>query len=72
MISQVLDHENREDFVWADSGYAGERYEDLLEVAGFGSRIHEKGTRCHPLREEAKERTRCDRACGQGLSTSLG
>ncbi len=30
MISQVLDPENRDDFVWAHSGYAGAQYEDLL------------------------------------------
>jgi IS5 family transposase len=58
MIPQVLDPENRDDFVWADSGYAGARYEDLLEVAGFASRIHEKGSPCHPLSEEAKERNK--------------
>jgi IS5 family transposase len=58
MIPQVLDPENRDDFVWADSGYAGARYEDLLEAAGFESRIHEKGSRCHTLSEEAKERNK--------------
>jgi len=35
MIPQVLDPENRDDLVWADSGYAGALYEDLLEVDGF-------------------------------------
>lgn len=58
MISQVLDPENRDHFVWADSGYAGARYEDLLDMAGFESRIHEKGSRCHPLSKEAKERNK--------------
>ena len=58
MLPQVLDPENRDDFVWADSGYAGTRYEDLLELAGFESRIHGKDSRCHPLSEEAKERNK--------------
>ncbi|WP_259724236.1 transposase [Synechococcus sp. CS-1332] len=58
MIPQVLDPENRDDFAWADSGHAGARYEYLLEVAGFESRSHEKGSRCHPLSEEAKERNK--------------
>ena len=53
MLTQVLDPKNRDDFAWADSGYAGARYEDLLKVAGFESRIHEKGTRCHPLSEDS-------------------
>ncbi|MEO1211833.1 MAG: hypothetical protein AAFX78_20400 [Cyanobacteria bacterium J06638_20] len=39
-------------------GYAGTRYEDLLEAAGYASRIHEKGSSCHPLSEEAKERNK--------------
>ncbi len=58
MIPQLLDPENRNDFVWADSGHAGARSEDLLEAAGFESRIHEKGARCHPLTEEIKERNK--------------
>jgi IS5 family transposase len=58
MIPQVLDLESRDDFVWADSGYAGARCADLLEMAGFQSRIHEKGSRCHPLSEEAKDRNK--------------
>lgn len=58
MVPQLLDPENRNDFVWADSGYAGARSEDLLEAAGFESRIHEKGSRCHPLSEEIKERNK--------------
>jgi transposase, IS5 family len=45
-------------FVWADSGYAGAQFEDLLDMAGFESRIHEKGSRCHPLSEEAQERNK--------------
>ncbi len=58
MLTQVLDPENRDDFVWADSGYAGAQFEDLLGMAGFESRIHEKGSRCHPLSEEALERNK--------------
>jgi IS5 family transposase len=58
MLPQVLDPENSDDFVWADSGYAGARFEDLLDLAGFESRIHEKGTRSHPLSEQAQERNK--------------
>ncbi|WP_255102034.1 MULTISPECIES: IS5 family transposase [unclassified Synechococcus] len=58
MIPRVLDPVNRDDFVWADSGYAGARYEDGLEMTGFESRIHEKGSRCYPLSEEAKDRNK--------------
>lgn len=32
------------------------KFEELLELAGFESCIHEKGTRNHPLSEEAKAR----------------
>jgi transposase, IS5 family len=58
MIPQLLDPENRNDFVWADSDHSGARSEDLLEAAGFEGRIHEKGSRCHPLSEEIKERNK--------------
>lgn len=58
MLARVLDPEYSDDFVWADSGYAGMKFEELLELAGFESCIHEKGTKNHPLREEAKERNK--------------
>lgn len=58
MLAHVLDPENSDDFVWADSGYSGEKFEELLELAGFESCIHEKGTRNHPLGELAKERNK--------------
>ena len=58
MLTQVLDPEHRDNFVWADSGYAGAQFEDLLDMAGFESRIHEKGSRCHHLSEEAQERNK--------------
>jgi len=58
MIPQVLDPENIDDFVWADFGYADAQYEELLEGAGCESRIHKKGSRFHPLSEEAKERNK--------------
>ena len=51
MLTHVLDPENKDDFVWADSGYAGVKFEELLELAGFESCSHEKGTRNQPLNE---------------------
>lgn len=58
MIAALLDPENSADIVWADSGYAGRLFEELLDAAGFESRIHEKGTRNHPLDEEAQARNK--------------
>ena len=46
-------HDN---YVWADSAYSGERFKDLLSLAGFENRIHEKGSRNHPLSTAAIER----------------
>ena len=45
-----------DDYVWADSAYSGKHFKDLLSLAGFKNRIHEKGTRNHPLSAAAKER----------------
>ena len=42
----LLDPDNHDDYLWADFG---ERFKDLLSLAGFENRIHEKGTRNHPL-----------------------
>ena len=52
----LLDPENHDDYVWAESAYSGKRFKDLLGFAGFENRIHEKGSRNHPLSEAATER----------------
>ena len=52
----LLDPENQDDYVWADPAHSGQWFEDLLSPGGFESRIHEKGSRNHPLSEAAKER----------------
>ncbi len=56
MLPMLLDPENQDDYVWADSAYSGERFKDLLSLTGFENRIHEKGTRNHPLSAAATER----------------
>ncbi|WP_254929520.1 IS5 family transposase [Cyanobium sp. T1B-Tous] len=35
MLPMLLDPENHDDYVWADSAYAGECIEDLLSLGGF-------------------------------------
>ena len=49
MLPMHLDPENTDDYVWADSAYAGECFETLLNLGGFETCIHEKGSRNHPL-----------------------
>jgi IS5 family transposase len=49
MLSRLLDPTNEHDYVWADSAYSGECFEELLCLGGFESLIHEKGARNHPL-----------------------
>jgi IS5 family transposase len=58
MPQRLLDPENQHDFVWADSAYSGECFEELLSLGGFQSLIHEKGARNHPLRDADKELNR--------------
>ena len=79
MLPRVLDPENEHDYVWADSAYSGECFEDLLSLGGFESLIHEKGARNHLLSDAAKELNRVKssiRAClehGFGcMSMSMG
>ncbi|MCT4367841.1 MAG: IS5 family transposase, partial [Synechococcaceae cyanobacterium MAG-AL2] len=55
MLPRLLDPENEHDFVWVDSAYSGQCFEELLGLGGFESLIHEKGSRNHPLNEAAKE-----------------
>jgi IS5 family transposase len=79
MLPNLLDPENEHDYVWADSAYSGECFEDLLNLGGFESLIHEKGSRNHPLSDEAKELNRIKsaiRACVEhvfgAMTVSMG
>jgi transposase, IS5 family len=45
-----------DDYVWADSAYSGEHFKDILSLGGCENRIHEKGSRNHPLSAAATER----------------
>ena len=58
LILRLLDPDNEHDFVWADSAYSGECFENLLTLGGFESLIHKKGARNHPLSDAAKELNR--------------
>jgi IS5 family transposase len=79
MLPMLLDPENQDNYVWADSAYSGQCFEDLLSLGGFESRIHEKGSRNYPLSETAKERNSVKssiRACVEHvfgcMTTSMG
>jgi len=79
MLPMLLDPENQDNYVWADSAYSGQCFADLLSLGGFESRIHEKGSRNHPLSEAAKERNSVRsafRACVEHvfgyMTTSMG
>ncbi|CAK6696139.1 hypothetical protein IFHNHDMJ_01964 [Synechococcus sp. CBW1107] len=66
MLPRLLDPENEHDYVWADSAYSDECFEDLLSLGRFESLIHEKGARNHPLSDAAKDLNRVKsaiRAC---------
>ena len=56
MLRMLLDPENHDDYVWADSAYSGELFKDLLSLGGFENRIHEKGSRNHALSAASTER----------------
>ena len=55
---EVLDGENEGDEIWADSAYRNQVLEEVLEIVGYRSQIHERGYRNHPLTEEQKATNR--------------
>jgi len=58
MLPMLLDPENPVDCVWSDSVYSGQHFGDLLSLGGCENRIHEKGSRNHPLSEAEKAQFR--------------
>jgi IS5 family transposase len=58
LLSSLLDPENTGDVVWGDSAFAGKSFAELLEVAGYESSIHEKGSRFNPLDDDARQRNK--------------
>jgi len=79
MLPYLLDPENEHDHVWADSAYSGSAFQNLLNLAGFESLIHEKGARNHPLSDAANKlnrikstiRARVEHVFGY-MTTSMG
>ena len=56
MLPMLMDPENQNDYVCADSAYSGEHFNNVLSLARFKNRVHEKGSRNHPLSAAATER----------------
>jgi transposase, IS5 family len=70
MLPRLPDPESKHDYVWADSAYSGECFEELLSLGKFESMIHEKGARNHLLSDEAKKLNRIKsaiRACVENV-----
>jgi IS5 family transposase len=57
-LTAVLDDDNQDDPVWADSAYRSVSIEGLLSALNFISQIHERAYRHRPLNEEQKTANR--------------
>lgn len=58
VLGQLLDEDNQGDEIWADSAYRSQGIEQVLELMGFESHIHERAYRKHPLSEVQKQANR--------------
>jgi len=58
VFDAVIDPDNADPDVWADSAYRSEDTEVVLEAAGYASHIHEKGQKDRPLTDAQKQRNR--------------
>ena len=78
-LETVLDPDNADDGVWADSAYRSEEIERMLELEEYESQIHEKAYRNAPLsdaqktsnREKSKTRAKVEHVFGYWV-TSMG
>lgn len=58
VLGEIIDIENPDDRIWADSAYRSEDIEWVLEKIGFDSEIHERAYRNRPLSDEQKSNNR--------------
>ena len=72
MFPRRLDPENQQNFFMADSTYSGARLQDLLELTGFDNLIKAKGSRNHPLSEDAKAYNRIKSSFRTGVKHVFG
>ena len=57
-LPEILDIDNQDDAIWADSAYRSQDPEWVLETIGFDSQIHERAYRNRPLTEQQQESNR--------------
>lgn len=58
VLGQLFDQDNQEDDLWADSADRSQGIEEVLELMGFESHIHQRADRNHPLTETQKQANR--------------
>ena len=58
VLGKLLDDDNDEDKLWADSAYRSQDIERILEWLKFDSQINERSYRNHPLTTRQKEQNR--------------
>ena len=68
VFDEVIDPDNEDPDVWADSAYRSEATEARLEGATYVSHIHEKGQAGQPLNDEQTQRNQARRGFVRGSS----
>jgi IS5 family transposase len=58
VFEEILDEENTNADVWADSAYRSQAQEESLAALGYRSQVSKKGKRNQPLSESAKQTNR--------------
>lgn len=58
VLGKLLDDDNDEDKLWADSAYRSQDIAKILEWLKFDSHINERSYRNHPLTKQQKEQNR--------------
>ena len=80
VLSELLDIDNPDERIWADSAYRSEARLDVLEWMGFEPLFNERAYRNSPLsdeqkatnRERSKTRAKVEHVFGRGVSSSGG
>jgi hypothetical protein len=58
LFPSLLNLENSGDDLWGDTAFAGKRFSELIKLAGYEQKRHQKGSELYTLEEDLNQQNR--------------